>query len=663
MNNESAYAKPEIWGGIECTINRTRNGYRDQLEETGHYSREGDVATLCSLGFTKFRYPVLWERHFPVEEKKSNWEWTARQLEVLREHNVEPIVGLLHHGSGPAHTDLLDPGFPEKLAAHAEEVARTFPWIRYYTPVNEPLTTARFSGLYGFWYPHEKSDAAFARMLINQVKGIVLCMKAIRGINPDAILIQTEDLSKTHSTPALADQARFENERRWLPLDLLTGRSVPDSFAWKFFTDNGISEDELEFFQENPCPPGIAGFNYYATSERYLDERLENYPVSTHGGNCFLSYADTEAVRTGHMQGITHLLTEAWHRYSIPLAITECYLNCTREQQMRWLYKHVDDAARLCKLQVPVKAVTAWALLGSVDWNGLICANTGHYEEGVFSVKDGRLRPTALFSMLKNLANGNDCFHPALDGRGWWESDTAKAFGRNSKIREGSKKILLILGDDTAAGRMLCQICNERKLVFTSLPSGYTGLYLEPAEAIRKYDAWAIINASRCMTAKECGLFCPGSSTGRTDNDDGGEDQLQNNIQLLHFVKINGEGPYSPKETAAHEDSRLAIFFGERQNPLPSPSLSLQNSAVRIIPVESMFSTASSMHELMNDSLDLLIDGVKGMRYVSGEGLIRTNTQHAQPQPDTGKLIYHDLTKIRTRISAWNYSSKAIQTQ
>ncbi|MBO9660154.1 MAG: family 1 glycosylhydrolase, partial [Chitinophagaceae bacterium] len=258
MNNESAYAKPEIWGGIECTINRTKDGYRDQLEETGHYARGGDLAALCSLGFTRFRYPILWERHFPVKEKSANWEWTARQLDILREHNIEPIAGLLHHGSGPAHTDLLDPDFPEKLAAHAREVASAFPWIRYYTPVNEPLTTARFSGLYGFWYPHAKSDAAFARMLINQVKGIVLCMKAIREINPDAVLIQTEDLSKTHSTPALAEQAAFENERRWLPLDLLTGNSAPGSFAWKYFTDHGIDEDELTFFEPSFICPSLS---------------------------------------------------------------------------------------------------------------------------------------------------------------------------------------------------------------------------------------------------------------------------------------------------------------------------------------------------------------------------------------------------------------------
>ena len=40
------------------------------------------------------------------------------------------------------------------LAQHAENVARRYPWLEMFTPVNEPLTTARFSGLYGHWYPH-----------------------------------------------------------------------------------------------------------------------------------------------------------------------------------------------------------------------------------------------------------------------------------------------------------------------------------------------------------------------------------------------------------------------------------------------------------------------------------------------------------------------------
>src|SRR5829696_5511120 len=122
-------------------------------------------------------------------------------------------------------------------------------------------------------------------MLLNQLKGVVLSMKAIRKINPKAKLVQTEDLSKTHSTALLSYQAAFENERRWLTYDLLCGRVDRQHFFWNYITSMGIDKKELEFFLKNQCPPDIIGFNYYVTSERYLDEKTENYHSSTHGGN------------------------------------------------------------------------------------------------------------------------------------------------------------------------------------------------------------------------------------------------------------------------------------------------------------------------------------------------------------------------------------------
>jgi len=278
------YFNPELWGGIECTINRVKNTYRDQLLLSGHYDRLRDIEKFAELGIRKLRYPVLWERHEPVQNQKINWSWANERLNTIRKNKIVPIVGLLHHGSGPHFTDLGDKEFPEKLAAYGLRVAKQFPWVMFYTPVNEPLTTARFSGLYGFWYPHRSNEKCFVEMLLNQVKGTILTMRAIRTINPDAQLIQTEDLSKTHSTPLLNYQAGFENERRWLTYDLLCGRMNRDHFFWNYFLSLGIPEKSLQFFAENCCPPAIAGFNYYVTSERYLDEHTDNYPSWTHGG-------------------------------------------------------------------------------------------------------------------------------------------------------------------------------------------------------------------------------------------------------------------------------------------------------------------------------------------------------------------------------------------
>ena len=200
MDIECPLCKPEVWGGIECTINRVEDNFRDQLLYSGHYTRPGDIEHFAGLGIKKLRYPVLWEFHQPVENATIDWSWTENQLQSIRDNNITPIAGLVHHGSGPAFTDLLDKKFPDKLAAYAEAVAKKFTWIEFYTPVNEPLTTARFSGLYGLWYPHNKDEISFIKMLLNQLKGVVLSMQAIRKINPNAKLVQTEDLGKTYST-------------------------------------------------------------------------------------------------------------------------------------------------------------------------------------------------------------------------------------------------------------------------------------------------------------------------------------------------------------------------------------------------------------------------------------------------------------------------------
>src|SRR5436853_601395 len=119
----------ELWGGIECTINRINDSYLDQLEYARHYKREGDISLIASLGIKTLRYPILWERHQPELNTEIDWGWTEKQLSVLTHHGITPIAGLVHHGSGPAYTNLLDENFAEGLANYAEKVATKFPWI------------------------------------------------------------------------------------------------------------------------------------------------------------------------------------------------------------------------------------------------------------------------------------------------------------------------------------------------------------------------------------------------------------------------------------------------------------------------------------------------------------------------------------------------------
>jgi beta-glucosidase/6-phospho-beta-glucosidase/beta-galactosidase len=413
----------ELWGGVECSHCRVGDDYSDQLTRSGHWDRVSDLDALADLGLKTLRYPVLWEHTCPESPDACDWSWADARLPRLRELGINPIIGLVHHGSGPRYTALHEDNFAAGLARHAANVARRYPWLTHFTPVNEPLTTARFSALYGHWYPHTTDDRTFVRALLNQLDATRQSMQAIREIIPHAQLVQTEDLAQVHSTPAMRYQANFENHRRWLSFDILCGRVNPSHFFWHYLRKHGASEAELQSWLDNPCPPDVLGLNHYLTSERFLDEATENYWPCHVASNGRRRYADTEAVRVGRvpLAGVTSLLLQAWQRYQRPIAITEAHLNCTREEQVRWLH-YVWESAQAAREQgADVRAVTVWSLFGAYDWNSLLTRNVGHYETGVFDVRSGQLRPTLLAKLVRSLTHGQPFEHPVLQSLGWWQ--------------------------------------------------------------------------------------------------------------------------------------------------------------------------------------------------------------------------------------------------
>jgi beta-glucosidase/6-phospho-beta-glucosidase/beta-galactosidase len=419
---------PELWGGHECTVNRIGTRRRDQTVLTGHQDRPEDLDLFAGLGLTALRYPVLWER---TETSPACWDWTwaDQRLDRLRALGVRPIIGLLHHGAGPDWTDLLDPKFPEGLAVHALQTAQRYPWVRDWTPVNEPLTTARFGALYGHWHPHRRDEGDFWRALLNQVDATRLAMRAIRSVIPHARLIQTEDIGTTFATEPCSSQARYENDRRLMTWDLLTGRVTPGHPLFERLAALGLAP-RLGAVAADPCPPDVIGLNYYVTSDRFLDHRLHRYPASFHGANAELAYADVEAVRAVEQRGggWRDLILALWNRYRLPVAVTECHLAAEPVEQIRWFNECWQAARALAAEGVPVEAVTAWSLLGAVDWDSLLTRDQGRYEPGVFDVSSGQPVAGVYAAWLGRCAGRGDDRHPALGGAGWWSRDDRRCF-------------------------------------------------------------------------------------------------------------------------------------------------------------------------------------------------------------------------------------------
>jgi len=661
MSSQSLNASPlEIWAGLECTVNRVGDEYGDQLERNGHATRLEDLDLFAELGISAIRYPVLWERVAPNSLDEPNWSWADERLHRLHKLGIRPIVGLVHHGSGPKYTSLVDPAFPEKLATFARMVADRYPWINHYTPVNEPLTTARFSGLYGHWYPHGRDDLTFARALLNQCRAIALSMQAIREVNPNAQLVQTDDLGQIFSTPLLAYQAELENERRWLSFDLLCGRLNRDRPTWDYLRSAGISEAELDWFIDNPCPPDIMGINHYLTSDRFLDERLERYPKSAHGGNGQHAYADVEAVRVcaEGTAGVGKLLQSAWQRYRLPLAVTEVHLGCTREEQLRWLYEVWDAANEQKQLGVDVRAITAWSLLGAYDWNSLLTRFDGYYEPGVFDLRSLHPRPTAIARAITDLAQGIEPNHPLLDTPGWWHRPERLLYPPFGCISEPAAKNmrsllppLAIVGATGTLGQAFARLCEIRGISYQLLSRQQIDI-TNPASveaALSELNPWAVVNAAgyvrvddaeseidACLQVNAEGAAILAAACAKCD------------IPFLTFssdLVFDGSlsTPYTESDSVAPLNvyGRSKAIAEEKVLSANSSSLVIRTSAFfspwdeynfvtialrelaaghTFIAADDAIISPTYVPDLVNASLDLFIDGECGLWHLANQG-------------------------------------------
>jgi dTDP-4-dehydrorhamnose reductase len=668
-NTLQATAAPlELWGGVECTVNRVGDCYFDQIERTGHAARVEDLDRFAALGIRTLRYPILWERTAPDGLEHADWTWADERMERMLALGIRPIVGLIHHGSGPRHTSLVDPAFAGGLAEYARAVAQRYPWAIDYTPVNEPLTTARFSGLYGYWYPHRRDGASFVRALLVQCRATVMAMRAIRAVTPGARLIQTEDIGTTFSTPRLAYQAEHENQRRLLSLDLLCGRVDRNHPFWPLLLKWGATEDELELFLDEHAPPAVIGVNYYVTSDRLLDQRLAHYPAWSHGGNGRHAYADVEAARSHH-GGITGQLAHLralWKRYGRPLAITEVHMGATREQQMRWLDEAWQAALRARDEGIDVRAVTIWALLGSLDWNQLVVRADGFYETGAFDIRGAAPRPTAIAAMAQALAAGRPYHHPVLSSPGWWRLPERLQYGpprlRIERVTHpapgpepgpAAAVPLLIAGGTGALGQAFARICALRGLPHRVLARSDMDIADAASvhAALERMRPWAVVNAAgyaRVDTAEHEHERC------RRENTSGAlvlaEVCRERDVRLLTFssdfvfdgaqarpyVESDRVGPlsvYGASKAAAERgvlatlESALVVrtsaFFGpwdERSFLARALRDMLDGHRVRAAADATLSPTY--LPDLVHTALDLLIDGERGVWHLANRGAV-----------------------------------------
>jgi beta-glucosidase/6-phospho-beta-glucosidase/beta-galactosidase len=347
---------------------------QDEMAKTRHYERwRDDFSVLAELEIEYLRYgPPYYTAH--AGPGKYDWDFADETLGSLRAGGVTVIADLCHFGVPDWVGGFQNPEWPPLFAAYARAFARRFPWIRFYTPVNEIFIAATFSAQFGWWNERLRSDRAFVTALKNLCRANLLAMHAILEERPEAVFIQSESTQFFHPEgPDCEDHARRYNEKRFLALDLTYGHHL-NATIYEYLLDNGLTREEYHWFlQHHRRHRCVMGNDYYGTNEN-------------------LVRADGGIEEAGEIFGYLPITHEYFERYRLPVMHTETN-NLGGEQPVRWLKKEWANAHRLRKDGVPLIGFTWYSLQDQVDWDTALRENNGRVNPLGLCDLDRRIRP------------------------------------------------------------------------------------------------------------------------------------------------------------------------------------------------------------------------------------------------------------------------------
>jgi len=346
---------------------------QDELAKTHHYDRwRDDFRILKELGIDYLRYgPPYYSTH--LGSGKYDWDFTDETFGALHDQKAELIVDLCHFGVPDWIGNFQNPDFPILFAEYASAFAKRFPWVRFYTPVNEIFIAATFSAQFGWWNERLKTERGFVLALKHLCQANILGMHAILDVNPNAIFVQSESTQYFHAEgPDCEGPARRYNEKRFLSLDLTYGHHV-NGTIYEYLLDNGMTRDEYHWFLashvRHRC---IMGNDYYATNENMVN-------------------ANGDISMSGEIFGYYPITRQYFDRYNLPVMHTET--NFSDPGSVDWLRKEWANVHRLKLDGVPVVGFTWYSLQDQVDWDTGLRENNGRVNSLGLCDLDRKIRP------------------------------------------------------------------------------------------------------------------------------------------------------------------------------------------------------------------------------------------------------------------------------
>lgn len=347
--------------GIECSYPTIDGGRvrRDLLEECGHYTHwQQDLHLVQDLGLKYLRYGLPYHRTH-LGPGRYDWDFADGVMAEIQRLGLIPILDLLHFGVPDWLGNFQNPELPLRFAEYVEAVARRYPWVRYYTPVNEIYVTARASALDGLWNEQLRSGDGFVTALKHAVAANILACQAIARVRPDAVIVQSESAEYLHDASAQGrPEIARQNRLRFLSLDLLYAR-VPDADICLYLLDHGLTREEYTWFMAGE-PPGyqIMGNDYYGRNEKIVKP-------------------DGRICTAEDVLGWYQITRSYYERYRKPIFHTETNV-FDPEEAPTWLWKQWMNVLRLRQEGAPVVGFTWYSLTDQVDWDVELAEKRGH---------------------------------------------------------------------------------------------------------------------------------------------------------------------------------------------------------------------------------------------------------------------------------------------
>ncbi len=370
--------------GIECSYPTINNGKirRDQLEECGHYKNwKRDFELVQELGLKVLRYGLPYHK-IHLGPGKYDWSFADEVMNKMKRMKITPILDLLHFGLPQWLGNFQNPELPIHFSNYAKAVAKRYPWVRYYTPVNEIYVTAKMSAKDGAWNEQLKSDKAFVTAMKHLVAASILATHSIAQCRPDAIIIQSETAEFTHEAKSdQSQEVKLMNKQRLISFDLLYGYQ-PDADVFIYLMDNGLTREEYDWFMKGE-PPGyqVMGNDYYGRNEKILKP-------------------DNTICVAEDVMGWYQITKSYYDRYKKPVMHTETN-TFVSEDGPTWLWKQWINILKMRADGVPVLGFTWYSLIDQIDWDtGLAEKKDKVNECGLYDLNRNPRPVAAAYKML-----------------------------------------------------------------------------------------------------------------------------------------------------------------------------------------------------------------------------------------------------------------------